>query len=79
MLVVKTVVHGYDVYRTIWEPHLAKQFTVIQENGSSHDRYAVAVYCHNKTPSIIVGNQLWEISKTCHYFTMCKGKFFLVK
>ena len=42
MLVVKTAVHGYDVYRTVWEPHLDEEFIVIQESGNSHDRNATS-------------------------------------
>ena len=53
---------------------LGQEFIVIQESGHSHDRHAVAVYCHNKDPGVIVGDIPWEISKTCHYFTTHEGK-----
>ena len=36
---VKTVVHGYYVYRTIWEPHVGEELIQIQESGNSHSRY----------------------------------------
>ena len=68
MLVVKTAVRGYHVYRTLWEPHVGEEFIVIQESGNSHDRYMMAVYCSDEDLGIIVGHLPQEISKTCHCF-----------
>ena len=69
MLVVKIAVRGYHVYRTIWESHVGEQFIVIEKNGNSHDRSAMAVYCRDEDPGVIVGHLPREILKTCHYFT----------
>ena len=60
-LVVETAVHGYHVYRTVWETHVG--------GGNSHDRYAMAVYRRVEDPGVIVGHLPREIFKTCHYFT----------
>ena len=69
MRYVKTAVHGYHVYRTIWEPHVHEEFIVVQESGNSHDRYAMAVYRCDEDPGIIEGHLPLEISETCHHFT----------
>ena len=69
MLSVKAAVHGYYMYRKIFETHVGEEFIVIQESGKSHDRYEMAVYCRNKDLGVIVGNLPQEFSKACHYFT----------
>ena len=69
-LVVKTAIHGYHVYKIIWEPHVGDEFIVIQEGGNSHDRYVMAVYRLDEDPGVIVEHLPWEIFKTCHCFTV---------
>ena len=62
-LVVKTVVRGYHVYRTAWEPHVGEEFIVIHESGNSHDRYAMAVYHRDEHPGVTVEQLSQEFLK----------------
>ena len=56
MLVVKTAVCGYHVYRTVWESLASEESTVIQVRGNFHDRNLMAVYHCKEHLGVMVGN-----------------------
>ena len=43
-VVVSSMVRGYRVYRTHWEPYVEEEFVVLHEADDDNDRHAMAVY-----------------------------------
>ena len=37
------VVHGYHIYKDMWDPYLGDDFTTKHERNNPHDKYAVVV------------------------------------
>ena len=47
-LLVETVVHGYHVYKVLWEPHVGETFIALYEGGNRHDRRAMEIYIESE-------------------------------
>ena len=59
-----SVIRGHHVYKDIWTPFVGEELTLNQENGNSHDRYAITVEKDNT----IVGRVPKEVSKLFRKF-----------
>ena len=57
-LLVETVVHGYHVYKVLWEPSVGETFITLHEGGNRHDRNAMAIYRDNEA-GVVVGLLTW--------------------
>ena len=55
-----SVIRGHHIYKEIWTPFVGEELTLNQENGNSHDRYAITV---EKDNNMIVGRAPKELSK----------------
>ena len=66
---VKTIVHGYHVYRAVWEAAVGQVLPCQQERSNTHDPYAVAVVDRG----VIVGHVPRGISSVCYLFINRKG------
>ena len=63
------MIHGHYIYKEIWTPFVGEELTLNQENGNSHDRYAITVEKENK----IVGRVPKELSKIFRVFMEGRG------
>ena len=61
---VSSMVRGYHVYKTVWQPSIGDEFETTVEEGNSHDRYAFAVI----VSGMEVGHVPREMSKDVFYF-----------
>ena len=43
-LTVRTAVHGYHVYKEVWEPAIGEEIVCGQEQGNDHERHAILVH-----------------------------------
>ena len=67
---VATAVHGFHVYKNVWEPTVAEVLLYEREIGNSHDMFAVAI----GNSSEIVGHVPRFLSSICSIFIQRGGK-----
>ena len=58
-LAVKSIVRGYHVYKTVWNPEINDKFDVCIDQYNKRDRYAMKIKIGNET----VGHVPIELSK----------------
>jgi len=56
-----TAVHGFHVYKDVWEPTIGKVLSCKRDIGNSHDTFAVAI----KNSSEVVGHVHRFLSLIC--------------
>ena len=57
-------VHGYHVYRALWDVAIDEDLVCKREPSNECDRYAVAV----KKDGVFIGHLPWTISQPCSLF-----------
>ena len=62
---VTSCIHGYHIYKDIWDPSVGETVNCGRERGNSADRYAVAL---RKADGVIVGHVPRTISCMCTAF-----------
>lgn len=58
-------IHGYHIYKDVWDPSVGETVNCERESGNSADRYAVAL---RKADGVIVGHVPRTISCMCTLF-----------
>lgn len=62
---VESVVRGHHIYKSVWTLVIGEDFTVEQECGNKHDRYAI---CGKKSDTI-VGHMPRSLSCIAWFFS----------
>ena len=68
---VATIVHGYHVYRSVWEAAVGQVLPCQRERSNTHDPYAVAIV--DGARGVIVGHVPYYISAVCYLFLVRNG------
>ena len=68
-LIVESCIHGYHVYKDIWNAPIGQVLVCEVELGNLHDPHAVAVISNDT----IVGHVPRTISAVCHFFLRRNG------
>ena len=61
-LAVKSIVRGYHVYKTVWNPEINDKFDVCIDQYNERDRYAMKIKIGNET----VGHSLLNCQNLLH-------------
>ena len=64
--------HGYHVYKVLWELRVGEIFIALHEGSNRYDRHAMETY-RDSEAGVVVGHLPQEITKTCHYITRHNG------
>ena len=59
-----TAVHGFHIYKDVWEPTIGEVLSCERDIGNSHDTFAVAI----KNSSEVVGHVPRFLSLICSIF-----------
>ena len=70
-ITISCVIHGYYVYKEVWNPNIGEAFVCFTEEENVHYRNAVAVTC---AKGFVVGHLLCEISSLCFHFIKHGGE-----